>query len=131
MLDLGIDTDVWPWIWLTVAVVFALIELTFLGGTIGDTRQEVAGMPTFIVGDRDVLFVRGGDSSFLPVLALFHGRFRVVTGRDGIGDFVANNARQPLLSTAAYANPARLRAADTPLRLQDFVDSIRRLAGAR
>jgi membrane protein implicated in regulation of membrane protease activity len=33
MLDLGIDLDVWPWIWLTVAVMFALIELTLLGGS--------------------------------------------------------------------------------------------------
>jgi membrane protein implicated in regulation of membrane protease activity len=33
MLDLGVDADVWPWIWLVVAVVFALVELTFLGGT--------------------------------------------------------------------------------------------------
>jgi membrane protein implicated in regulation of membrane protease activity len=32
-LDLGIDLDVWPWIWLVVAVVFALLELTFLGGS--------------------------------------------------------------------------------------------------
>lgn len=33
MLDLGIDLDVWPWIWLGIAVIFALVELTFLGGT--------------------------------------------------------------------------------------------------
>jgi membrane protein implicated in regulation of membrane protease activity len=33
VLDLGIDLDVWPWIWLSLAVVFALVELTFIGGT--------------------------------------------------------------------------------------------------
>lgn len=33
LLDLGIDAGVWPWIWLTVAVVFALIELTALAGS--------------------------------------------------------------------------------------------------
>lgn len=33
MLDLGIDLQVWPWIWLGIAVIFALIELTFLGGS--------------------------------------------------------------------------------------------------
>lgn len=33
MLDLGINLDVWPWIWLGIAVIFALVELTFLGGT--------------------------------------------------------------------------------------------------
>ncbi|MEP1124235.1 MAG: NfeD family protein [Ilumatobacter sp.] len=33
VLDLGIALDVWPWIWLTVAVVFALVELTALAGS--------------------------------------------------------------------------------------------------
>ncbi|MGH9271753.1 MAG: NfeD family protein [Ilumatobacteraceae bacterium] len=33
MLDLGIELDVWPWIWLTLAVVFVIVELIFLGGT--------------------------------------------------------------------------------------------------
>lgn len=109
----------------------ALRTLTFLGGIIGDTRQEVAGMPSFMVGDRDVLFVRGGESSFLPLVGLFHGRFHIVTGRNGGGDFVANSARQPILSTASYASPARLQATDSPMRLNDFLDSIRRAAAVR
>jgi membrane protein implicated in regulation of membrane protease activity len=33
VLDLGIDLDVWPWIWLGVAVLFALVELTLLAGS--------------------------------------------------------------------------------------------------
>ena len=33
VLDLGIDLDVWPWIWLVVAVGFALVELTLLAGS--------------------------------------------------------------------------------------------------
>ncbi len=33
VLDLGIDLDVWPWIWLGVAVMFALIELVVVGGS--------------------------------------------------------------------------------------------------
>lgn len=33
VLDLGIDLDVWPWVWLGVAVLFALIELTALAGS--------------------------------------------------------------------------------------------------
>jgi len=33
VLDLGIDLDVWPWVWLVVAALFALIELTALAGT--------------------------------------------------------------------------------------------------
>lgn len=33
VLDLGIDLDVWPWIWLITAVVFALVELVVVGGS--------------------------------------------------------------------------------------------------
>ena len=33
VLDLGIDLNVWPWIWISVAVIFALIELTALAGS--------------------------------------------------------------------------------------------------
>lgn len=32
-LDLGIELDVWPWVWLGTAVVFALVELVFVGGS--------------------------------------------------------------------------------------------------
>lgn len=33
MLDLGIDLNVWPWVWLGIAVFFAIIELTVLAGS--------------------------------------------------------------------------------------------------
>ena len=33
VLDLGIDLDAWPWIWLGVAVLFAVIEFTVLAGS--------------------------------------------------------------------------------------------------
>jgi membrane protein implicated in regulation of membrane protease activity len=33
MLDLGIDLNAWPWVWLAVGVFFAIIELTVLAGS--------------------------------------------------------------------------------------------------
>lgn len=32
-LELGIDLDAWPWIWLSIAVIFALVELIVVGGS--------------------------------------------------------------------------------------------------
>jgi membrane protein implicated in regulation of membrane protease activity len=32
-MDFGLDLNVWPWVWLIVAIGFALIELTVLGGS--------------------------------------------------------------------------------------------------
>lgn len=34
MLDLGVSLDIWPWVWLVLGVVFILIELTVLGGSL-------------------------------------------------------------------------------------------------
>lgn len=33
MLDLGLDLNVWPWVWLVLGVAFLLLELTVLGGS--------------------------------------------------------------------------------------------------
>jgi membrane protein implicated in regulation of membrane protease activity len=33
VLDLGIDLNVWPWIWLGMAVLFAVVELVVVGGS--------------------------------------------------------------------------------------------------
>lgn len=33
VLDLGIDLNAWPWVWLAIAVIFALVEVTILAGT--------------------------------------------------------------------------------------------------
>ena len=33
VLDLGVDLDAWPWVWLSIAVLFAIVELTVLAGT--------------------------------------------------------------------------------------------------
>lgn len=34
MLDLGVSLDIWPWLWLVLGVVFVLVELTVLGGSL-------------------------------------------------------------------------------------------------
>jgi membrane protein implicated in regulation of membrane protease activity len=33
VLDLGIDLNLWPWVWLGIAVFFAVVELTVLAGS--------------------------------------------------------------------------------------------------
>ena len=33
MLDLGVDLNVWPWVWLFIAVSFTLLEVIVLGGS--------------------------------------------------------------------------------------------------
>jgi membrane protein implicated in regulation of membrane protease activity len=71
VLDLGIDLDAWPWIWLTVAVVFALIELTLIGGSFVLLPFAVSAFAAAILAFYDVavevqwaVFALGGAALF-------------------------------------------------------------------
>lgn len=59
-----------------------LIVLRFQGGPVpgSDLAMMVAGMPTFDVGDRDVLFVRDNGRAIAPLVGWGQGRFRIVDG---------------------------------------------------
>ena len=67
MLDLGLDPDVWPWIWLSAAVIFALVELAFVGGSFIILPWAVSAFIASILAFYDVpvevqwtVFVFGG-----------------------------------------------------------------------
>ena len=71
-LDLGIDLDAWPWIWLVTAVVFALIELVVVGGSFIILPWAASAFITAILAFYDVsieiqwaVFVFGGAIIFV------------------------------------------------------------------
>lgn len=55
----------------------ATIELRLLGGTVGDETMEVDGMPSFVVGERSLLFVENNGTQWCPLVAIMHGRYRL------------------------------------------------------
>lgn len=70
-LDLGIDLNVWPWIWLGTAVVFALVELTLVGGSFIVLPWAASAFIAAILAFYDVpvevqwaVFVFGGAAMF-------------------------------------------------------------------
>lgn len=72
MLDLGLSLDLWPWVWLVVAVVFTLIELTVLGGSFMVLPFGVSAFFASMLGfsgvDVDIqwaVFVLGGGALFV------------------------------------------------------------------
>lgn len=72
VLDLGIDLDVWPWIWLSIAVIFALVELVVVGGSFiilpWSASAFIAGILAFYDVPIEVqwaTFVFGGGILFL------------------------------------------------------------------
>ncbi len=53
MLDLGIDLNVWPWLWLGVAVFIAVIELLFIPGSFVVLPFSVSAFAASIAGFYD------------------------------------------------------------------------------
>jgi len=74
VLDLGIDIDVWPWVWLGTALVFALVELVFIGGTFILLPWAASAFVAAILAFYDVqveiqwaVFVFGGAALFVAM----------------------------------------------------------------
>jgi len=65
--------------------------LEFLGGSVGDARLDVSGIPKFRVGDKDVIFADERGRPISPVVGFMHGRFRVLhnpaSGRESMARF--------------------------------------------
>jgi hypothetical protein len=63
------------------------VELNFLGGTVGETTMEVASLPKFSAGQREVLFVAAKAGGLSPLVGVFHGKFGIrkdQTGRETV-----------------------------------------------
>jgi membrane protein implicated in regulation of membrane protease activity len=67
VLDLGIDLNAWPWIWLVIAVFFAIIELTVLAGSFVLLPFSISAFAASLLGFYDVsieiqwfVFIFGG-----------------------------------------------------------------------
>lgn len=89
MLDLGIDLNLWPWIWLGIAMFFALIELTVLAGSFVLLPFAVSALAAALLGFYDVaieiqwlVFAAGG--TLLWIVLYRYAR-----------NFVGNNELEP------------------------------------
>ncbi len=54
VLDLGIDLNIWPWVWLSVGVFFAVVELTVLAGSFVLLPFAVSAFVASLLGFYDV-----------------------------------------------------------------------------
>lgn len=96
----------------------------FLGGTIGDETMEVAGMPTFAIGDRRVVFARR-DGSISPIVGFSQGLLKV--SRDAAGvDRVLTHDGYPVARTQAFgaARPATSASPIMPMTVASLRASI-------
>lgn len=91
-LDLGIDLNVWPWVWLGTAVVFALVELILVPGMFIILPWSLSAFIASILAFYDVpvevqwgVFVFGGAALF-AVMYRWAQRFMAENTMDpGVG----------------------------------------------
>ena len=116
---------------------YAERSFEFLGGTVGDDTLEIAGMPIFHVGDRDVLFVNTAGRPASPLVGFMYGRFRIIQDSRTGADMIRTHDGRPLASLDDVDNsrPPAFVAPPRPLSLDDFVraigDKVRTQAAAR
>ena len=113
-----------------------LLTLEFLGGAVGEVSLEVSGMPRFETGSQDIVFVTAGAPAICPLVAMGHGRYRIL--RDAGGEeFVARDnglplhriedVALPLLAPGAVPIAAR-PPGGRPLSPAEFAGHVRRAA---
>ena len=67
VLDLGIDLNLWPWVWLIIGVAFVAVELTLLAGAFVLLPFAISAFAAALLGFYDVaievqwaVFIAGG-----------------------------------------------------------------------
>jgi hypothetical protein len=104
--------------------VDATVTLRFSGGTKGNYRVHISDMPTFTVGERDVLFVAGNNRDICPLVGVWQGRFHVRFDATLATDVVEDNNGQPVTHLAGrHLQRAPLRTSSsstTPMTVDAF-----------
>jgi hypothetical protein len=112
------------------------IVLQFAGGVVGDRGFKVAGVPTFVRGERDVIFAVTSKRQISPVVGVMYGRFRIVTDGAAGGESVRQFDDTPLRSVAMIGStqPSPVFSQTPAMSLSAFEAAIaaevRRQAGA-
>ena len=110
--------------------------LQFLGGPRPDgTVLQIAGVPQFAVGERNVLFVTGNGHHAVPFVGLWQGVYRVVFDPDRDTETVYTHTMQPLTALPVGGgnilhdegpdgHHAQALHSGVPMALEDFTQQI-------
>ena len=80
--------------------VGSTLTLRFYGGHAGDAVMAISDMPTFTLGERDVLFVAGNNRDVCPLVGVWQGRFYARFDPTSGTDLVEDSNHQPLIGIA-------------------------------
>ncbi len=97
------------------------LTLRFYGGRSGDVAVGIPDMPTFTVGERDVVFVAANGTSICPLVGVWQGRFYVRSDAALGTDVVEDSAHEPVVGlTGRELVRAPAGVGTTPLTLESF-----------
>jgi hypothetical protein len=95
--------------------VGATLTLRFYGGVAGNVAVMIPDMPTFTLGERDVVFVAGNGSAVCPLVGVWQGRFHVRFDETRGADVIEDNDHNPVTGLAGRElRRASLRAGAQP-----------------
>jgi hypothetical protein len=81
------------------------VTLEFLGGTVGGDSLVVTGMPKFSPGAREIVFVQRNGVQFCPLVAMRHGRYRILRDQAAAREIMARDNGVPLTDPAEVLLP--------------------------
>ncbi|BET66247.1 hypothetical protein ASA1KI_11650 [Opitutales bacterium ASA1] len=80
-------------------------SLDFLGGRVGAEELRISGMPVFVPGEEDFLFVEADTRVICPLYAVGHGRYRILVEPRSGRPYVARENNAPLLDVSQVSLP--------------------------
>ncbi len=107
----------------------AEVELRFGGGSVGDVTEMVAGMPTFTVGERVVIFARN-QLAVSPIVGFNQGCMRIEGGGDDASVTLTTRDRLGTLSSGR-AVLAEAASGEVAMPLREFLANVRQRLAVR
>lgn len=90
------------------------LVLDVVGGKVGDKELTIGGMPKFVVGEEDILFIKGNGRQIVPLVGMMHGKYAVRRDKRTGRDEVFRHNGDPLYSEQLAATAGSAASATTP-----------------
>jgi hypothetical protein len=102
------------------------VSYRFAGGTLGDRRLEVVGVPRFTVGRRVVLLANPSLDRLCPAVGWWQGRYVVGAEPGTRREIVLDSGERPVYRFVDGRPVTKPRdGEDRPMALSDFLDRLR------
>lgn len=108
------------------------LVLQLLGGTVDGMTMQVEGVPSFHVGDEDILFVQNNGQQFFPLVGIMNGKYPIKRDASTGAAYVARSNGVPLYDAkdvkqemGSAATAQAQHAGQQPLSPEAFAAKIR------